>query len=59
MVQDLLDSHTRLDVAVQHQADQVNTIIAHDVRDTEVAVHDLIDAVERILLVDDGIKEDT
>ena len=59
MIQDVLDADAALDVAIEHLTDQVDAVLAHDVRDAQVVVHDLVDAVERVLLVDDGIQQDT
>jgi hypothetical protein len=37
----------------------MDAILAHDIGDSEVAIHDLVDAVEWVLFVDDGIEQDT
>lgn len=55
MVDDLLDVVSLAHLAVEHATDQVDALLAHDVRDAEVAVHDLVDAVEGVLLVYDGV----
>lgn len=58
MLQHLLDANPGLDVPVKHQPDQIDTIFAHHIRNSEVAVHYLVDAVERILLVYDSVEKD-
>ena len=57
--QHLVDVETLLDIAVEHAADEVDTLVAEGVGHAQVAVHDLIDAVEGVLLVDDGVEEDS
>ena len=46
------------DVAVKHIPDEIDTIVADGVRYPKVAVHYFVDAVERVLLVDDRVEED-
>lgn len=58
MLEHGLDTDTAVDVAVEHLPDQVDTVLAHDVGDAEVVVHDLVDGVEGVLLVDDGVEQD-
>lgn len=58
MLQHLIDIEAARDVADQHAADQIDALLTHDEGDPQVAVHDLVDAVERVLLVDDGIQKD-
>ena len=58
MLEHLLNVISLADVAVQHAANQIDALLAHDERDAQVAVHDLVDAVKGILLVDDGVEED-
>lgn len=58
MLQNLVDIVSLLDVAIQHAPDEVDTLVADRVRHTQVAIHDLIDTVERVFLVDDGIEQD-
>ncbi len=57
MTQHLLNGHPLLDIAIEHQPDQINAILAHDEWNTQPMIHNLIDTVERILLVDDGIQQ--
>jgi hypothetical protein len=58
MVEHLCDVVPLLDVPVQHAADEIDALGADGEGHPEVAVHDLIDAVERVLLVDDGVQQD-
>lgn len=53
-----LNSDSLLDVSIEHLSNQVDTVFTHDVRYSEIMVHDFIDAVERVLLVDDGVEQD-
>jgi hypothetical protein len=58
MFQHLTDSNALINVTVEHQPDQINRRIAHDVGNAQVVIHDLVDTVKGVLLVDDGVKED-
>lgn len=58
MRQDLLDGQPFRDIAIEHLPDQIDTLLANDVGDAQVAVHNLVDAVEGVLLVDYGVEED-
>lgn len=58
VLQNLGDIVSLFDVAIQHATDEVDTLITDRVRHTQVAIHDLIDAVERVFLVDDGVEQD-
>ena len=57
MRQHLLDIQPLLHVPIQHVAYQINALVAQRIRHAQVAVHDLVDAVERVLLVDDGVQQ--
>lgn len=46
------------DIAVEHASDEVDALVAESERYAQITIHDLIDAVEWILLVDDGVKQD-
>jgi len=59
MLDNILDANPPLHVSIQHLTDEIQAVLAHHVRYTQVVVHDLVDAVERVLLVDDGIQQDT
>src|SRR5438552_2457229 len=58
MLQYLLDCDSIFNVSVKHKADKVNALLAHDVWNPQIVIHDLVDAVERVLLVNYGIEED-
>jgi hypothetical protein len=55
----ILNRVALLHVSVQHAADEVDTLIAEGEGDAEIAVHDLVDAIEGILLIDDCVQENT
>ena len=57
MIQYGLDADTPVHVAVEHLPDQVDTVFAHHIRHAEVVIHDLVNRVERILLVDNGVEQ--
>ena len=58
MSYDLIDVVPLRDVPVEHAADEVDALLAKDEGDAQVAIHNLVDAVEGVLLVDDGVEED-
>lgn len=58
MLQNLRNSNAPLDVAVEHESNQIEVLFRHDVGHAQVVVHDFVDAVERVLLVYNGIEED-
>ena len=58
MLEDLADGDALLHVAVQHEPDQVDALLAHDPGDAQVVVHDLVNGVEGVFLVDDGVEQD-
>lgn len=52
------DGESVVNVAIEHRADEVNAIFRERKEgDAEGVVKDLIDVVERVLFVDNGIKE--
>lgn len=57
MLENLRNIVSLFHVAVQHAADEVNALIAHGEGHAEVAVHDFVNAVKGILLVDDCVQE--
>lgn len=59
MLQHLADRDPLLDIAIEHQPNQVDALLAHDPRHPQIVVHDLVNAVKRVLLVDDGVQQDT
>jgi hypothetical protein len=58
MFQHLADRDPLLDIAVEHEPDQVDALLAHHPRHAQIVVHDLVNAIERILLVDNGVQQD-
>jgi hypothetical protein len=58
VLENLADRDPLLHVAVQHESHEIDALLAHDPGNTEVVVHDLIDGVEWVFLVDDGIDQD-
>ena len=58
MLQHLGDGDAPLDIAIEHQPNQVKILFRHDVRYSQVVVHDLVDGVEGILFIDDCVEED-
>lgn len=59
MIQNLTDVVPLRDVAIEHATNEIDAIVAQNERDAQVAIHDFINAVERVLLVDYGVQEDT
>lgn len=58
MLYDLSDGQPLIDITVQHLTDQVDAVLRErDKRDPERMVQDLVDVVERVLLVDDRVQE--
>lgn len=58
MLDHLRNGQAPIDVAIQHGLDEINTGLAHDPRDAEFVIHDLIDAIERVFLVHQRIEQD-
>jgi len=58
MLERAFDTNPAIHISIEHGADQVNAVFTHDVWHTEISVHDLVDAVEGIFLVHDGIQQD-
>lgn len=58
MSNDLIDVVPLRNVTVEHAANEVDALFAEDEGDAQVAIHNLVDAVEGVLLVDDGVEED-
>lgn len=59
MVEHLCDIESLRHVAIEHISDEVDAVIADCVRHPQIAVHDLVNTVEWIFLVDDGVQKDT
>ena len=58
MLQYLSDGNSLVDIPIQHQPHQIDTGIAHDVGNSEIVIHNLIDGVEGVFFVDDRVEED-
>lgn len=58
MLQHLVDIKALGNIAVQHAADEINALFTKNEGYSKIAIHDLVDAVEWVLLVDDCVKED-
>ena len=56
MLEHFANGDTTVDVAVEHEPDQIDAGLGHDVGDAQVVVHDLVDAIERVLLIDNSVK---
>lgn len=59
MLQYLLDGYPGIHIAVQHRADQIDTVLAHDIWYAEIPIQYLVDVVKWILFVDDRIEQDS
>jgi hypothetical protein len=57
MLENLVDVVSLRQIPVKHLADKVDALVADRVRYPQVAIHDLVDAVEGILLVYNSIEE--
>lgn len=55
VIQHLFYCISLADISVQHIADQVDAVLAEYKRDAKVSIHDLINAVEGVLFVDNGV----
>lgn len=59
MLHHLRDSQPLVDITVQHPPDQIDAVLGErDKRDPERVVEDLVDVVERVLLVDYRVQQD-
>lgn len=58
MLEHGLDAYPSLHVSVQHLADQVDAVLAHHVRHSQVMVHDFVNRVKGVFLVHDGVEQD-
>jgi hypothetical protein len=54
-----LDANAPLNIPIEHFADKVNALLTHNIRYSKVMVHDLVDGVERVLFVDDGVEQNS
>ena len=57
MLHDLLDPDALVDVSVQHQPDEIDTVLAHDEGYPKILVHNLVNRIEWVFLVDDGVQQ--
>lgn len=58
MLQYFLNCYPGVNIPVEHCSYQINALFTHDIRNPKIAVHNLVNAVEWILFVDDGVKKD-
>lgn len=58
MFHNLTDRQSLIHIPVQHRLDQFNARITHDPRDPQFMIHDLVNAVEGVFLVDEGVEQD-
>lgn len=58
MLHHRLNPNSPLDIPIQHLPNEVQIFVTHNVRYAKVVVHDLVDAVEGVLFVHDGVEED-
>ena len=56
--QNLGDGVTLIHFAVEHRLDQIDRRLAHDPGNAQLVVHDLVDTVKGILLVDERVEKD-
>lgn len=56
MVHDLRNRQPPIDVPIQHRLYQIDTGVAHDPRDAQFMIHDFVDAVKGIFLIDKGVE---
>jgi hypothetical protein len=60
MFHDLRDGQSIVDVSVKHLSDQVDAVLRkRKERHAEGMVKDLVDVIERVLFVNDGVKQDS
>ena len=58
MLLDLGNGISLIDFTVQHRLDKINRALAHDPGDAKLMIDDLVDAVERVFFVDEGVEQD-
>lgn len=58
VVQHLVDVVALFNVAVKHVPDEVNALFANRVWHTQIAVHNLVNAVEGVFLVNNRVEKD-
>ena len=55
MPHDLRNTQPTINISIQHAPDQINALLAHNPGNAQVVIHDLVDAVEGVFLVDEGV----
>jgi hypothetical protein len=58
MIQHLANGNSAINIAIQHCPHKIDTRLAHDIRHSQIVVHDFVNAVERVLVVDDCVEQD-
>lgn len=58
MLQHAFNADSATHISVEHCADQIDAVFTHDIWNAKVPVHDLVDAVERVLFIDDRVEQD-
>ena len=56
MLKDLVDIVPLRKVTIQHAANEIDALLTDGVRYSKVAIHNLVNAVEWVLLIDDGVE---
>ena len=58
MLLHLCDCESLIDISIQHCFDEVDGWLRHDPRYAQFVIQDLIDAVEWVFFVDEGVEQD-
>lgn len=58
MLDHLRDGQALIDIAIQHALDEIDTRLAHDPRDAEFVIDNLVDVVKRVFLVHERVEQD-
>ena len=59
MLLHLTDRQSPLDIPIQHLANQLDAPLAHHPGNPELMVKDLVNIVEGVFFVDEGVEENT
>lgn len=59
MLLNLADCQPPVNIAVQHRFNKINIIFAQNPGYAQFMVEDLIDAIEWVLFIDEGVEQDT
>lgn len=59
MIQYLANRDSLLHISIQHQPYQINTLLAHYPRHAQIMIHDFVNRVEGVLLVDNSVEQDS